>query len=170
MARSTSLRGPRRPVLALPKRYAKSMAWHDSARAPPIVSKRPRISVGRTDSRTNPVYGWNLQHRLQPFREPFDAVTIRSCRRIAEQAMCLLDAGPGLRDIAGLFRQPLDSGPGAEHVFEAADHLCQRHGLVVPEIDHFVGAARVGHRCAHALDNVVDIRVIPARRAVAVHG
>src|SRR5581483_10831057 len=106
---------------------------------------------------------------LQPGGKAAQAGVEIGAHAVAEQALRLVDVGPGAAHLARLPVLPVDPGLDVEHLFQLADGIEQADGAVVAEIEHLVVAAAVGHRGAHAADDLVPVGEIALGRAIAVH-
>src|SRR5690606_36569466 len=108
------------------------------------------------------------RHRLilQPLNEWPEPV-FKCCRRtVAQQAASFVHIRPCLGNIAGLFRQPGDLGVNAHGPLQMSNHLQQAHGAVVAEVDHLVWCRLVLHSSPDAINDIIDVGVIPPGGAV----
>src|SRR5438477_8878227 len=103
----------------------------------------------------------------KPFDETADALLNRRLRVVAEEPSRLRYVGEGLRHVAGLQGLSVDDGITPQLFFEQTDQFAKFHSARLAEVDYLERRRLVVHRRAHARDDVVNVRVVAPRRAVA---
>src|SRR5204863_8940315 len=111
-----------------------------------------------------------LQRRAKPFDETADTFLNRRLRVIAKQSSRFRYVGEGLRHVAGLQGLSVNDGITPQLFFEQTDQFAKFHSARLAEVHYFVQARLVIQRRAHARDDVFNVCVIAARRAVAEDG
>ena len=86
---------------------------------------------------------------------------------IAEQTSRFANVSKSLRHVAGLHRQAIDKRAAIEILFQQLDQLVQFDGARFAQIKDLIIARRVINRRAHARNDVVNVSVIAAGRAVS---
>lgn len=84
-----------------------------------------------------------------------------------QKSLGLADVGPSSGNIANLLGQPFHLCLLAKNRFQASHQIDKRRRPVIAEIKHFISLKRIVHRSDNSADDIVNIGVIPAGRAVA---
>ena len=91
-------------------------------------------------------------------------------RLVAQQSVGPVARRPGPGNIPRLLGLPVDLGRLPDSRFGMLNQLLQGNRVVVAQVEYFVRCSRVVGGRQNTVDNVRDVGVVPAARAIPEHG
>ena len=152
------------------------MRFVDASRPAADVSQRtvnippPAVNVSLRNANASPpprVHGWSPVPRAEPFHELWDAFRDLRAGIVAKVRAGFADVRVGQRHVAGLIGHFFDDRFLSQCTLDGGDEVVERGRLAFAEVEDFAGRAFVGKAREDALQDVVDVRVVPPRGAIA---
>ena len=110
--------------------------------------------------------GVGLVGTLVPRDSPLDSLIKRHLGAIPKQLLSLVHVGARIGHVTGLVGQLLHIGLLANVLLDNRDELVQTRAVSLAKVEHLVGMRTVDGTY-DAINDVIDVGVIPRRRAIA---